>query len=215
MRVGTETPTTSATGETSHAEKRKPSAFSQLNPQQQKFVTEYLERFNATKAAIAAGYSEDRAEHTGYDLRQNPTVAEAIAEGLTSRGITEARISSAIAELAFDQDASDFEQAVESGTPLKELKKAGVNTKFVKSISRSVNESGVNRKVELHDRLKALELLGKVRAMFTEKRQLTGADGGPVVIVNKQYVQSANGTDRVQTDVQPAAGGGGSPAGTP
>lgn len=35
---------------------------------------------------------------------------------------------------------------------------------------------------ELHDPVKTLELLGKAQAMFTDKQQISGGDGGPVQI---------------------------------
>ena len=58
------------------------SAESRLTPKQELFVSTYLANGgNATRAAIAAGYSESRAEVTGSELLKNRKVAEAIQAG--------------------------------------------------------------------------------------------------------------------------------------
>jgi len=46
-----------------------------LTPKQQVFVSEYLKCFNATAAAIAAGYSEKSARQTGCDLLASPNIS--------------------------------------------------------------------------------------------------------------------------------------------
>ncbi len=152
----------------------KESAFSRLKPQHQLFVLEYFKQFNATKAAIAAGYSQNNPSERGSEVLRIPTIAEAIHEQMDILGVTEDRIKSEISELAYGQDAAEFEGNINEGTTLKDLRRAGVNTKFVKAISKSDTKEGCNRKIELHDRLRALELLGKVRAMFTDKVENSG-----------------------------------------
>lgn len=51
-----------------------------LNVRQIKFVRAYCETGNATRSAVAAGYSEDTAHQIGYELLNNPEVIAAIAE---------------------------------------------------------------------------------------------------------------------------------------
>lgn len=51
-----------------------------LNPKQQRFVQEYLIDFNATQAAIRAGYSEKSAKLIGHQLLNNTKLSKAIAE---------------------------------------------------------------------------------------------------------------------------------------
>ena len=50
-----------------------------LTPKQARFVTEYLTDYNATQAAIRAGYSTDTANSAGPRLLVNVRVSEAIA----------------------------------------------------------------------------------------------------------------------------------------
>ena len=51
-----------------------------LNDRQQRFVQEYCKDFNATQAAIRAGYSEKTAGQQAHELLKNPEIAEAIEE---------------------------------------------------------------------------------------------------------------------------------------
>ena len=51
-----------------------------LNDRQTRFVQEYCKDFNATQAAIRAGYSEKTAGSQGHDLLKNPEIEEAIEE---------------------------------------------------------------------------------------------------------------------------------------
>ncbi|WP_066795099.1 terminase small subunit [Sphingomonas soli] len=56
-----------------------------LTPKQQRFVEEYLVDLNATQAAIRAGYSARTAMEQGYQLLQNPSVADSIAAAKAER----------------------------------------------------------------------------------------------------------------------------------
>ena len=51
-----------------------------LNPKQQKFVREYCRCLNATKAAIAAGYSKSTARQQGARLLSNVNISHAIGK---------------------------------------------------------------------------------------------------------------------------------------
>lgn len=56
-----------------------------MTPKQEAFVREYLIDLNATRAAIAAGYSEKTAEQQGYQLLQHPSVSLAVKEAMAAR----------------------------------------------------------------------------------------------------------------------------------
>ena len=53
-------------------------ATKQLTPRQERFVLEYVDRRNATKAAIAAGYSRRTARQIGYENLTKPYIRDAI-----------------------------------------------------------------------------------------------------------------------------------------
>ena len=50
----------------------------ELTPKQEQFVSEYVKDFNATQAAIRAGYSEKTAGVQGSVLLKNPNVSEEV-----------------------------------------------------------------------------------------------------------------------------------------
>ena len=52
-----------------------------LNPKQQAFVREYLVDFNATQAAIRAGYSPKTAGVQGHELLKKPEISEEVDRG--------------------------------------------------------------------------------------------------------------------------------------
>ena len=51
-----------------------------LNAKQKDFAHHYSASHNATQAALAAGYSERRARHTGSELLRKPDVAALVSE---------------------------------------------------------------------------------------------------------------------------------------
>ena len=50
-----------------------------LTPKQERFVQEYVDCLNATKAAIAAGYSRRTARQIGYENLTKPYIRRAVA----------------------------------------------------------------------------------------------------------------------------------------
>ena len=56
-----------------------------LTPRQAVFVQEYLVSFNATQAAIQAGYSEKTARTIGSENLKKPAIAAEIAQGKARR----------------------------------------------------------------------------------------------------------------------------------
>ena len=58
---------------------------SKLTTKQELFCKEYLIDFNATRAAIAAGYSEKTASEMGYENLSKPQLAEYIQAAMDKR----------------------------------------------------------------------------------------------------------------------------------
>lgn len=145
-----------------------------LTPKQRRFIDEYLIDLNATQAAIRAGYSEKTAYSIGL---QNLKKLEIQAEIQKRRNrlqnkleITQERVLQELAAIAFANGA-DYAKVVNSGLlptvemiPTKELP----SEKLPAIAGIKANQYGVE--VKLHDKVKALELLGKYLGTF---------DGGP------------------------------------
>lgn len=124
----------------------------ELTPKQQAFVQQYLLDLNGTKAAIRAGYSSHTAASQASDLLRNPKVAEAVQVGM-------------------DERAAKLE--VTGQMLLEELDRAALKdpdaTYTVEDLV--LIERGLKRasSFKWEHKLKALELSGKHRRLFTEK----------------------------------------------
>ena len=161
-----------------------------LTDKQAVFVTEYLRNgFNATQAAITAGYSKKTARDSGCENLTKPNIAAAIKARLDGEGITAEKIKIALAEIAFGGDIAEMEDYLGGDLTLAKLKAAGVNTQLVKSAKRqtrtTISKKGneyvtENRSVEMYSRLDALEKLGKVLAMFTDQHIVTERQQDPL-----------------------------------
>lgn len=165
--------------------KAAPRAPRELTPLQRLFVLEYLKDFNATQAAIRAGYSEKTASQIAYELLQNPLVVAQIenekaqrldrlqvdADWMLKRLIHEAEAD--LAEL-YDDDGrlkpvnewpEIWRKGLVAGIEVEELFEGrGEDREHV----------GTLRKVKLADRTKRLELIGRhvdVQA-FTDKKKI-------------------------------------------
>lgn len=72
-----------------------------LNARQQRFVAEYTIDFNATQAAIRAGYSPKTAYSIGSELLKKPEIADFLRAQAESLGITVERVLRERARIAF------------------------------------------------------------------------------------------------------------------
>lgn len=158
-----------------------------LSEKQKAFVREYLTDFNASRAAIAAGYSPKSAREQASKLLTKDNVRDAISqitgerseknEGLADRIINELKA------IAFS-DISDYFHIQEDGTlqakMFEEIPKGA--TKAVKKIKQKVVREPspfpdteptvtIYTELELYDKLKANELLGRHIGMFNDKKQ--------------------------------------------
>lgn len=139
-----------------------------LNERQLKFVDEYLIDMNATQAALRAGYSAKTAWSTGFHQMKNPVVLEAIKrkqEVIQRRtAITQDMVIKELAAVAFSSGA-DYATVSNRGavklTPTEKL------SPEQRAAVASVKKGKYATEVKTHDKIKALELLGKHLGMFS------------------------------------------------
>jgi phage terminase small subunit len=79
-----------------------------MNERQRRFAESYLQDPNATRAAIAAGYSENGAHVTGHRLLKNPKIAEYLSrrtdEALEGLEVTPDMVVEEVGRLAFNPE---------------------------------------------------------------------------------------------------------------
>ena len=51
---------------------------------------------------------------------------------------------------------------------------------------KSITPTAHGIKVEIHDRMKALELMGKHHKLFVDRSEISGMDGNPISVIIKQ-----------------------------
>jgi len=162
----------------------------QITDRMKKFVDEYLVDFNATQAAIRAGYSEATAQEQSSQLLARPDIRALIEEAQKEvMERTQTFQDNAVAELKIVgfSDLADFLTVKEGGIveqkSFDQLTKE--QTKCIKKIKQTVRSSHSADgtilhqtaviEIELHDKLRALELLGRHLGMFNDKLTLDGA----------------------------------------
>ena len=140
----------------------------------------------ATQAAIRAGYSTLTAGAIGAENLKKPQIRARIDKALAAQsrrtGVTADRVVRELARVAFanSQDVIDYDDATVKATAARD-DTAAIASVRVKTIPTK-DGKGVEREVRMHDKLKALELLGKRYGLFTDNVNLSGE--GVVQIVD-------------------------------
>lgn len=167
-----------------------------LNFRQQAFCEAYVILREGAAAAIEAGYSAKRAKQTAYDLLQLQTIKDEIDRlsairdadfGMRSGDVLREIANVAMADIGTLLTWGVEELVTEDGEPLalpngdpvtrplvlpvNSADLTELQRRQVKSVSMS--KEGVF-KIELHDRLKALELLGKHLGLFAADNKQKG-----------------------------------------
>lgn len=150
-----------------------------LTLKQQLFVEEFIKELNATKAALAAGYSPKTASHTGYENLKKPQLWAAIQQAFQDRiERTQSdadRVLEELKKLAY----SEMVQFAEWDDTGITLRSSGDLTPgqsaCVAELGETVNQAGGSMKFKLHSKTHALELLGKHYGLFPLRH--TGPDG--------------------------------------
>lgn len=135
-----------------------------LTDKQKRFVTEYLVDLNATAAAKRAGYKDP---NKGRQLVTKSNVADAIKKAMERREkrteITQDSVLKELAAIGFS-NAADFVKV--SGGAVKITDTDDVEKEKLPALA-GVKETQNGIEIKLHDKVHALELIGKHLGMFT------------------------------------------------
>ncbi len=155
-----------------------------LSEKQRRFVDEYLIDLNGTQAAIRAGYSPRTANEQAARLLAKVSIQTEVkrlkAIKAEENKVTADRIIEELALIAF-ADMGDFASVNDDGAiqfkRFDQLPARG--TRIIKKIKESITTLSkgddctviqTKPQLELHDKMKALELLGKHFGLFNDKK---------------------------------------------
>lgn len=166
----------------------------ELTEKQAAFCREYIIDFNATQAAIRAGYSENTAAKIGSENLIKPDIQSYLAELIAERNkraeINADYVLNRLVEI--DQmDALDILNENGSVKPIKDWPK--IWRQFISGFD--ISEIGgseeslyaIVKKIKWPDKVKNLEMIGKHTDVgaFKDRVEHTGLNGGPIQVEHK------------------------------
>ena len=176
-----------------------------LTDKQKRFASEYLVDLNATAAATRAGYSEKTACEQGSRLLANAKVKEEIKKRQIKLQdkleITQEKVLEELAAIAF-ANGTNFATITQSGrvqlTPTSEL------SENKKKAVASIKEGQYGVEVKLHDKVRALELLGKHLGVFATGGRDAAPEDNNIFEVIDQSTREEIDTDGIP-EIEPPA----------
>ncbi len=153
-----------------------------LNERQRQFCREYVIDYNATQAALRAGYSKKTSYAQGHALLKLPEIQKVIdslkLKHAENTGVTAERVLKELERLAF---------ADRTVVALYNIKDPAALAFLPEDVRKTIHgwrwDKQGNLIIQFISKESSLELLGKHLKLFTEKYELTGKDGNPVVNV--------------------------------
>lgn len=155
-------------------------ALKTLTTQKQKqFVKRYLVNgFNATEAAIYAGYSDNTAAVIGHENLRKPNIKAAIDAGMRDTCISAAEVVARLSGMGRATLAPFYNKSGEL-----DLSSASAQAHFwlIKKYKAIPTESGVREEIEVHDPKDALKVLANHHGLLREKVDVDVTSGGEVI----------------------------------
>jgi phage terminase small subunit len=136
-----------------------------LTGKQRVFIEAYLATLNATEAARRAGYAQPSQQ--GWQVLRSPAVAAAIAEGLAERAMPSDEVVERIAAIARG-DVRDLMQFSKDG----QFVGLNLTSDAPLHLIKSITENKYGWRIELYDRLAALNTLARIHGLLIDFSKL-------------------------------------------
>lgn len=159
-----------------------------LRPKQIIFINEYVIDKNATRAAIAAGYSKKTAASMGAENLRKPQIKREIEKRLAALAkkseITAERLIAELKSLALVKLTDAFDENGKMYMPKQMPDDVQVAISSIEVYSDTVGgfKIGQTTKVKLNDKIRAIELLGKHLGLFKDNVHITQTTDESVVV---------------------------------
>lgn len=145
-----------------------------MTTRQLKFIEEYLVDFNATRAAISAGYSQKTARAQATRLLTNADVSVELTRRKTEMAesvqLTQKQVLDELLALGFS-DVTDYLDILDASE--LQLKDLSALPKTLRKAISSIKLGKNGLELKLYDKLRALELLGRYTGLFDNKPDTT------------------------------------------
>jgi hypothetical protein len=135
------------------------------------FVEEYLRCWNGSEAARRAGYAHPGSQ-ANY-LLKNIEIQKIIAKRLKEKAMCSDEVLARLGEQARVSVADFLDER--GNLDLEAVKKMG-------HLIKSITDTRYGKRIELHDGQAALVHVGRHLGLFTDRTELVGEGGGPLVV---------------------------------
>lgn len=143
-----------------------------LNDKQRLFCKEYLVDLNATQAAIRAGYSTESARQIATENLSKPSIQEEVQRLMEKRSqrtnITADRVLKELARIAFSDPKNVMAWNGETMVVKDSEQLSDDDAACVSEVSSTTTKEGGSIKLKMHDKIAALDKLGKHLKLFTD-----------------------------------------------
>lgn len=173
-------------------EKSEVASMAKLSNKQKLFCDEYLIDLNVTQAAIRAGYSKKYSSDKAYKLLEKLEIKSYIDKKMKAREkrieITQDMVINELAKIAF-ANTTDYVEVEDKGQYKM------VNTKPTKDLTpdqvaaiASIKQGANGIEIKLHDKVRALEDIGRHLGMFKDKIEINGNINNPFEGLTKEQL---------------------------
>lgn len=143
-----------------------------LTDKEELFIHEYLIDFNATQAATRAGYSEKSARTIGPRTLSKDVIRQRIEQVCAERkkqlALSQERVIRELEHVAYAR-MNNYVRVKNGRVFLMETEELDVGMDAaIQSYSETTTQHGGSTSIKLHDKLKAIEMLGAYLKLFKE-----------------------------------------------